>query len=146
MYGLSCRFAKAHTTPDFTTMEKADLVKALEGRNFVKNSLSKDLQNRLRKRSVPFKKSAEYLKTLSNNKDNKEQQGNGKRREKVFSRLICKECCRLIINYMTSVTSFIHPGNACPAVVSTDPAGEKQHVSTEEQVQASTQSITSYCL
>ncbi|XP_022076437.1 tRNA-dihydrouridine(47) synthase [NAD(P)(+)]-like [Acanthochromis polyacanthus] len=77
MYGLSCRFAKAHTTPDFKTMEKADLVKAYEGRIVVKNSLSKDLQNRLRKHSVPFKKSAEYLKTLANNKDKREQQGNG---------------------------------------------------------------------
>lgn len=76
-YGLSCRFAKAHTTPDFQTTEKADLVKAYEGRTVVKNSLSKDLQNRLRKRSVPFKKSAEYLKTLANNKDKREQQGNG---------------------------------------------------------------------
>ncbi|XP_040908505.1 tRNA-dihydrouridine(47) synthase [NAD(P)(+)]-like [Toxotes jaculatrix] len=76
-YGLSCRFAKAHTTPDFKTMEDTDLVKAYEGRNPVKNSLSKDLQNRLRKRSVAFKKSAEYLKTLSNNRDKKEQQGSG---------------------------------------------------------------------
>lgn len=76
-YGLSCRFAKAHTTPDFKTMEKADLVKAYEGRTVVKNSLSKDLQNCLRKRAVDFKKSAEYLKTLSNNKDKREQQGNG---------------------------------------------------------------------
>uniref|UniRef100_A0A3B4XUZ3 tRNA-dihydrouridine(47) synthase [NAD(P)(+)] n=1 Tax=Seriola lalandi dorsalis TaxID=1841481 RepID=A0A3B4XUZ3_SERLL len=71
-YGLSCRFAKAHTTPDFKTMENADLVKAREGRNPVKNSLSKDLQNRLRKRSVAFKKSEEYLKTLSNNRDKKD--------------------------------------------------------------------------
>uniref|UniRef100_A0A4W6C570 tRNA-dihydrouridine(47) synthase [NAD(P)(+)] n=1 Tax=Lates calcarifer TaxID=8187 RepID=A0A4W6C570_LATCA len=78
-YGLSCRFAKAHTTPDFKTMENTDLVKACEGKNPVKNSLSKDLQNCLRKRSVSFKKSAEYLKTLSNNRDNKQQQGNGKR-------------------------------------------------------------------
>lgn len=78
-YGLSCRFAKAHTTPDFQTMVKADLVKAYEGRTVVKNSLSKDLQNCLRKRAVDFKKSAEYLKTLSNNKDKKEQQGNGKK-------------------------------------------------------------------
>uniref|UniRef100_A0A4W6CBC6 tRNA-dihydrouridine(47) synthase [NAD(P)(+)] n=1 Tax=Lates calcarifer TaxID=8187 RepID=A0A4W6CBC6_LATCA len=75
-YGLSCRFAKAHTTPDFKTMENTDLVKACEGKNPVKNSLSKDLQNCLRKRSVSFKKSAEYLKTLSNNRDNKQQQGN----------------------------------------------------------------------
>lgn len=77
-YGLSCRFAKAHTTADFKTMENTDLVKAHEGKKPVKNSLSKDLQNCLRKRSVAFKKSAEYLKTLSNNKDKKEQQGNGK--------------------------------------------------------------------
>lgn len=76
-YGLSCRFAKVHTTADFKTMENADLVKANEGRITVKNSLSKDLQNRLRKRSVAFKKSAEYLKTLSNNKDKREHQGNG---------------------------------------------------------------------
>uniref|UniRef100_A0A3B5AW87 tRNA-dihydrouridine(47) synthase [NAD(P)(+)] n=1 Tax=Stegastes partitus TaxID=144197 RepID=A0A3B5AW87_9TELE len=63
-YGLACRYAKAHTTPDFKTMEKADVIKAYEGRVVVKNSLSKDLQNRLRKRSVAFKKSADYLKTL----------------------------------------------------------------------------------
>ncbi|KAM7384384.1 hypothetical protein PAMA_011642 [Pampus argenteus] len=76
-YGLSCRFAKAHTTPDFKNMEKADLVKTYEDRTVVTNSLSKDLQNRLRKRAVDFEKSAEYLKTLSNNKDNREQRGNG---------------------------------------------------------------------
>uniref|UniRef100_A0A3P9P901 tRNA-dihydrouridine(47) synthase [NAD(P)(+)] n=1 Tax=Poecilia reticulata TaxID=8081 RepID=A0A3P9P901_POERE len=73
-YGLACRFAKAHTTADFKTMEKAELVEAYEGRTLVKNSLSKDLQYRLRKRSVTFKKSEEYLKTLSDNKDKKEQQ------------------------------------------------------------------------
>ncbi|XP_059205932.1 tRNA-dihydrouridine(47) synthase [NAD(P)(+)]-like [Centropristis striata] len=76
-YGLCCRFAKAHTTPDFKTMENAELIKANEGRTAVRNNLSKDLQNRLRKRSVAFKKSAEYLKTLSNNKDKRDQQGNG---------------------------------------------------------------------
>ncbi|XP_039677031.1 tRNA-dihydrouridine(47) synthase [NAD(P)(+)]-like [Perca fluviatilis] len=76
-YGLTCRFAKAHTTPDFKTMENAELIKANEGRNAVKNSLSKDLQNSLRKRSVAFKKSEEYLKTLSNYKDKRDQQGNG---------------------------------------------------------------------
>ncbi|XP_047240241.1 tRNA-dihydrouridine(47) synthase [NAD(P)(+)]-like isoform X2 [Girardinichthys multiradiatus] len=76
-YGLACRFAKAHTTADFKTMEKAVLVKAYEDKTMVKNSLSKDLQYRLRKRSVTFKKSEEYLKTLCNNKDKKEHQGNG---------------------------------------------------------------------
>ncbi|AWP21554.1 putative tRNA-dihydrouridine(47) synthase [Scophthalmus maximus] len=79
-FGLCCRFAKAHTTPDFKTMENTDLVKAREGKIPVKNSLSKDLQYRLRKHSVAFEKSAEYLKTLSNNRDKKEQQGNGEAR------------------------------------------------------------------
>ncbi|XP_026156623.1 tRNA-dihydrouridine(47) synthase [NAD(P)(+)]-like [Mastacembelus armatus] len=76
-YGLTCRFAGGHTTPDFQTMENTNLVQAYEGRNQVKNSLSKELQNRLRKRSVAFEKSAEYLKTLSNNRDRKELQANG---------------------------------------------------------------------
>ncbi|XP_075867334.1 tRNA-dihydrouridine(47) synthase [NAD(P)(+)]-like isoform X1 [Nelusetta ayraudi] len=76
-YGLTCRFAKAHTTSDFKTIENAELIKACEGMATVKNVLSKDLQNRLRKRSVAFKKSAEYLKTLSNNREKKEQQKNG---------------------------------------------------------------------
>uniref|UniRef100_H3C1T0 tRNA-dihydrouridine(47) synthase [NAD(P)(+)] n=1 Tax=Tetraodon nigroviridis TaxID=99883 RepID=H3C1T0_TETNG len=75
-YGFSCRFAKAHTTPDFKTVENADVIKACEGRTSVKNSLSKDLQNRLRKHSVDFKKSAEYLKTLLNNKEKKTHKGN----------------------------------------------------------------------
>lgn len=77
-YGLTCRFAKAHTTPDFKTLENADVIKACEGKTSIKNSLSKDLQNRLRKHSVDFKKSAEYLKTLPNNREKAKQQGNGK--------------------------------------------------------------------
>ncbi|XP_071381210.1 tRNA-dihydrouridine(47) synthase [NAD(P)(+)]-like [Centroberyx affinis] len=76
-YGLCCRFAKAHTSPDLKNMVNADLVKAYEGRTLVKNNLNKDLQNRLRKRSVPFKKSAEYLKTIGNNNEQRERQGNG---------------------------------------------------------------------
>ncbi|KAJ4928499.1 hypothetical protein JOQ06_016291 [Pogonophryne albipinna] len=98
-YGLSCRYAKAHTTPDFKTMENAELIKANEGRETVKNSLKKELQNQLRKRSVAFKKSEEYLKTLANNKDKTQQLGN--------------------------------------AVVSADPTGEEQRVSTEAETQAS---------
>lgn len=77
-YGLTCRFAKAHTTSDFQTVVNADVIKACEGRTPVKNSLSKDLQNRLRKHSVDFKESAKYLKTLSNNKEKKAHQGKGK--------------------------------------------------------------------
>ncbi|KAF7210984.1 tRNA-dihydrouridine(47) synthase [NAD(P)(+)]-like [Nothobranchius furzeri] len=80
-YGLTCRFSKEHTTPDFQTTEKEDLVKAFEGRTLTKNNLSKDLQFRLRKRSVAFKKSEEYLKTLSNNKDKKRHHGNANQAE-----------------------------------------------------------------
>lgn len=76
-YGLCCRFAKAHTTPDFKTIENEELIKIHEGRTPVKNSLSRELQNRLRKHSVAFTKSEEYLKPLLKNKDKREQQGNG---------------------------------------------------------------------
>ncbi|XP_057684030.1 tRNA-dihydrouridine(47) synthase [NAD(P)(+)]-like [Corythoichthys intestinalis] len=75
-YGLACRFARSHTTADLKSAENADVLKSYEGRTPVRNTLSKELQNQLRKHSVAFKKSAEYLKTLSNNKD-KEQQNNG---------------------------------------------------------------------
>ncbi|XP_024920855.1 tRNA-dihydrouridine(47) synthase [NAD(P)(+)]-like isoform X2 [Cynoglossus semilaevis] len=76
-YGVSCRFANAHTTPDFKTMENKDLVAAWENRATVRNSLNKELQTRLRKRSEPFTKSVEYLKMLSKYKDKKEQNRNG---------------------------------------------------------------------
>lgn len=88
VYGLSCRFAKAHTTPDFKSKVNAAVVEAYEGRTPVKNSLGKDLQNCLRKRAVPFKKSAEYLKTLSNNRDKAGPQGKGKRSEEVSARVM----------------------------------------------------------
>ncbi|XP_028317759.1 tRNA-dihydrouridine(47) synthase [NAD(P)(+)]-like isoform X2 [Gouania willdenowi] len=71
-YGLSCRFGKTHTTADFQTLEKADVMKTYENRTPVKNSLTKDLQNSLRKRQVSFKKSEDYLKTFSNYKDKTE--------------------------------------------------------------------------
>lgn len=72
-FALSCRFAKAHTSSDFKMMENADLLKAFEGRILVKNSLSKDLQIRLRKRMVKFPKSEEYLKALAKQKEKREQ-------------------------------------------------------------------------
>lgn len=64
-------------------MENAERMKAHEGRTSVKNSLSKELQNRLRKNSVDFKKSAEYLKMLAINRDKRNQQGNGEMSEEV---------------------------------------------------------------
>ncbi|XP_068603634.1 tRNA-dihydrouridine(47) synthase [NAD(P)(+)]-like [Brachionichthys hirsutus] len=76
-YGLSCRFAKAHTAADYKSLENGELMKAYEGRSVVKNSLSKDLQFRLRKHSVSFNVSEEYLKTLSAQADKRETQGGG---------------------------------------------------------------------
>lgn len=76
-FGPSCRFAKAHTTPDFKMIEKEDLVKTFESRILVKNTLSKDLQIRLRKHLVKFPKSEKYLKDLAKEKEKKEQLENG---------------------------------------------------------------------
>lgn len=114
-----CRFAKAHTSPDFKTVENAELVKACEGTTTVKNTLIKELQNRLRKRSVAFKKSAEYLKLLSSNRQKKEEQKNGEVTPLNFNfgslLHICK-CVFLIFTYL------IRAGDACK--VAADPSGE----------------------
>ncbi|XP_077599327.1 tRNA-dihydrouridine(47) synthase [NAD(P)(+)]-like [Stigmatopora nigra] len=72
-YGLYCRFAGAHTTADLKSAENADVVKSYEGRTPVRNVLSKELQNQLRKHSVAFTKSDQYLKTLNEKKDGKKQ-------------------------------------------------------------------------
>lgn len=76
-FAHSCRFAKAHTSPDLKMMEKLDLVEAFDGKILVKNSLSKDLQIRLRKRLVKFPKSEEYLKALAKQKEKRDQPTNG---------------------------------------------------------------------
>ncbi|KAK6327540.1 hypothetical protein J4Q44_G00031850 [Coregonus suidteri] len=63
-YGLSCRFARAHTSADLKNLVNEDCVKAMEGRTPVRNSLDKDLQWRLRKKVVPFTASEAYMKTI----------------------------------------------------------------------------------
>lgn len=63
----------------------------------VKNALNKDLQNRLRKRSVAFEKSAEYLKMLSNNREKKEQKKNGEVTELVVH--LCKLYAFVNVNF-----------------------------------------------
>ena len=65
-YGLACHFAKAHTAPDFKNTVNEERVKACEGTTPVKNTLDRDLKNQLRRRSVTFKKSEKYLKTIAN--------------------------------------------------------------------------------
>uniref|UniRef100_A0A8C4Z6K6 tRNA-dihydrouridine(47) synthase [NAD(P)(+)] n=1 Tax=Gadus morhua TaxID=8049 RepID=A0A8C4Z6K6_GADMO len=63
-YGVTCRFALAHTTADFQSMRDEARVKAQEGRTPVRNSLDKDLQIRLRKHHVAFDRSAERRGTV----------------------------------------------------------------------------------
>ncbi|XP_054837745.1 tRNA-dihydrouridine(47) synthase [NAD(P)(+)]-like isoform X2 [Eublepharis macularius] len=63
-YGVTCRFSGAHLGEDYQNVVNADLLKQWEGKPIVKNSLSKELQQQLRKRKVPFEKSNQYLRCL----------------------------------------------------------------------------------
>ncbi|XP_053869822.1 tRNA-dihydrouridine(47) synthase [NAD(P)(+)]-like isoform X1 [Malaclemys terrapin pileata] len=64
IYGVTCRFARAHLGEDYRNIINEDLVKQWEGKPLVRNSLSKELQQRLRKKKVCFDKSSEYLRHL----------------------------------------------------------------------------------
>ncbi|KAJ8273388.1 hypothetical protein GJAV_G00101060 [Gymnothorax javanicus] len=64
-YGVTCRYAKAHTSEDFKNLVNDDLWSANKEKLTVKNSLDKDLQRQLRKRQVCFKASEEYLRTIA---------------------------------------------------------------------------------
>lgn len=64
-YGVTCRFAKAHTGPDYKNLVNEELRKSLERTGTVRNSLDKELQRRLRKRQVSFKHAESFLKSIS---------------------------------------------------------------------------------
>ncbi|XP_044514419.1 tRNA-dihydrouridine(47) synthase [NAD(P)(+)]-like [Gracilinanus agilis] len=65
IYGVTCRFARAHLGPQHQNLVKEELVKQWEGQKLTSNGLSKDLQHRLRKKKVQFDHSEKYLKQLS---------------------------------------------------------------------------------
>ncbi|KAH0625936.1 hypothetical protein JD844_034315 [Phrynosoma platyrhinos] len=65
IYGATCRFAGSHFGEDFKNIIDTDLQKQWEGKAVVKNGLSKELQQQLRKKKFPFDKSQEYLRHLS---------------------------------------------------------------------------------
>ncbi|XP_053228709.1 tRNA-dihydrouridine(47) synthase [NAD(P)(+)]-like isoform X1 [Podarcis raffonei] len=66
MYGVTCRFASAHLGEDYENVIDEGLLKQREGKPpAVKNSLSKDLQQQLRKKKFPFDKSNQYLCRLA---------------------------------------------------------------------------------
>ncbi|XP_046716244.1 tRNA-dihydrouridine(47) synthase [NAD(P)(+)]-like [Silurus meridionalis] len=63
-YGVTCRFAKAHTGPDNENLVNEELRKSLEKTETVRNGLDKELQKQLRKRQVSFKNSEKFLKSI----------------------------------------------------------------------------------
>ncbi|KAK7124159.1 hypothetical protein R3I94_018503 [Phoxinus phoxinus] len=67
-YGVSCRFAKAHTSAEMKNLVNADLYKPCGDREPVRNHLDKDLQRRLRKKQVSFAGAEAFLKTISRGK------------------------------------------------------------------------------
>ncbi|NWU85991.1 DUS3L synthase, partial [Onychorhynchus coronatus] len=63
-YGVTCRFACAHLGDGHQNIVNAALAQKWEGKLLVRNNLSKDLQNQLRKRKFVFQKAEEYLRGL----------------------------------------------------------------------------------
>ncbi|XP_072364777.1 tRNA-dihydrouridine(47) synthase [NAD(P)(+)]-like isoform X1 [Scyliorhinus torazame] len=74
-YGVTCRYAKSHIGPDNKNLVNEDLMKTWEKTVIVRNSLSKELQQVLRKKKFYFNKSEQYLK--ASNKDNKSKCAEG---------------------------------------------------------------------
>ncbi|NXL86673.1 DUS3L synthase, partial [Alectura lathami] len=64
-YGVTCRFAGAHLGDGYRNIINADLAKQWEGRTLVRNNLSKELQQQLRKKKFSFRKAEEYLRSLA---------------------------------------------------------------------------------
>uniref|UniRef100_A0A8B9PX76 tRNA-dihydrouridine(47) synthase [NAD(P)(+)] n=1 Tax=Apteryx owenii TaxID=8824 RepID=A0A8B9PX76_APTOW len=65
IYGVTCRFAQAHLGDGYQNIINMDLAKQWEGKSLVRNNLSKDLQNQLRKKKFSFEKADEYLRRLA---------------------------------------------------------------------------------
>uniref|UniRef100_A0A4W4EB51 tRNA-dihydrouridine(47) synthase [NAD(P)(+)] n=1 Tax=Electrophorus electricus TaxID=8005 RepID=A0A4W4EB51_ELEEL len=62
-YGITCRFAGAHTGPDFKNLVNKESETPTTSET-VRNYLHKDLQRRLRKRQVTFTRSETYLRSI----------------------------------------------------------------------------------
>uniref|UniRef100_V9KGG6 tRNA-dihydrouridine(47) synthase [NAD(P)(+)] n=1 Tax=Callorhinchus milii TaxID=7868 RepID=V9KGG6_CALMI len=64
-YGISCRYAKSHIGANNRSLVNEDLVKKWQEKVIVQNSLSKQLQQVLRKKKFSFNNSDRYLKQLN---------------------------------------------------------------------------------
>ncbi|XP_057896842.1 tRNA-dihydrouridine(47) synthase [NAD(P)(+)]-like [Melospiza georgiana] len=63
-YGVTCRFGQAHLGDGHQNLVNASLVQQWEGKVLVRNGLSKELQQQLRKRKFSFHKAEEFLRGL----------------------------------------------------------------------------------
>ncbi|NXM37459.1 DUS3L synthase, partial [Gymnorhina tibicen] len=70
-YGVTCRFGQAHLGDGHQNLVNAALARQWEGKVLVRNSLSKDLQQQLRKRKFSFQKAEEFLRGLHGGKGGK---------------------------------------------------------------------------
>ncbi|NWI38396.1 DUS3L synthase, partial [Picathartes gymnocephalus] len=61
-YGVTCRFGRAHLGDGHQNLVNATLARQWEGKLLVRNSLSKELQQQLRKRKFSFQKAEEFLR------------------------------------------------------------------------------------
>ncbi|NXY52780.1 DUS3L synthase, partial [Callaeas wilsoni] len=70
-YGVTCRFGQAHLGDGHRNLVNAALARQWEGKLLVRNGLSKDLQQQLRKRKFSFQKAEEFLRGLHAGKGGK---------------------------------------------------------------------------
>ncbi|NXF27043.1 DUS3L synthase, partial [Rhodinocichla rosea] len=70
-YGVTCRFGQAHLGDGHQSLVNASLAQQWEGKLLVRNGLSKELQQQLRKRKFSFHKAEEFLRGLRAGKGGK---------------------------------------------------------------------------
>ncbi|NWT11089.1 DUS3L synthase, partial [Vireo altiloquus] len=70
-YGVTCRFGRAHLGDGHQNLVNATLAQQWEGKLLVRNGLSKELQQQLRKRKFSFQKAEEFLRGLHRGKGGK---------------------------------------------------------------------------
>ncbi|NXR72645.1 DUS3L synthase, partial [Pycnonotus jocosus] len=70
-YGVTCRFGQAHLGDGHQNLVNAALAQQWEGKLLVRNGLSKELQQQLRKRKFSFCKAEEFLRGLRAGKGGK---------------------------------------------------------------------------
>ncbi|XP_068021091.1 tRNA-dihydrouridine(47) synthase [NAD(P)(+)]-like [Melanerpes formicivorus] len=76
-FGVTCRFAQAHLGQGYQNLVDAELARRWEGKVLVRNSLPKELQQRLRKRRFSFRRAEEYLRALAKPRGAGEKGGKG---------------------------------------------------------------------